>query len=159
MSDELLTSDHRELDVLFEQVFGCLDAADRDGTYKSLDLFWARLAMHIRAEHLHLFPALAKAGDPWLRAVLDRLRAEHDLFMKELASAIKQLRAPTPEWDRHGLRERLATIRSVLAEHNKVEEEDVYPEARLGDGGHISGGLREAILKELKNLPPRFKPG
>lgn len=159
MTEDLLTSDHKELDLLFDRVFECLDRADRDETYRSLDLFWARLAMHIRAEHLHLFPAIVQYGDASLRDVIEGLRADHDLFMKELAGAIKQLRAPVTEWDRDSLHERLTRVRNLLAVHNGVEEERIYPAPFLGDERHISDGLREAILKEISNMPLRFRGG
>ena len=52
---------------------------------------WARLAVHIRTEHLHLFPAIARRVNAAERAI-DRLRADHDFFMRELAQAIAILR-------------------------------------------------------------------
>ena len=70
--------------------------------FELLDLFWARLAIHIRAENLHLFPALAnapasrftgKGGLPTrdeAHNVLLQLRSDHDFFMKELAEMIKR---------------------------------------------------------------------
>ncbi len=35
-----------------------LHAGDVEASHTGLDLFWARLAVHIRAEHLQLFPAI-----------------------------------------------------------------------------------------------------
>ena len=159
MAEDLLTFDHRELDLLFDRVFECLDRSDRNETYRSLDLFWARLAMHIRAEHLHLFPAIVRYGDESLREVIEGLRADHDFFMKELAAVIKLLRAAGNEWDRDFLHERLTRVRTRLAVHNDAEEERIYPARFLGDERHIADGLREAILKELSNMPLRFRGG
>jgi hypothetical protein len=69
------------------------------------------LAVHIRAENLHLFPALANApaslftgrgplpASEEVHKVLARLRSDHDFFMKELAREIKAMReiAGSPE--------------------------------------------------------------
>lgn len=52
-----LADDHSEMDALLEEFFDALCCADVELIYQTLDFFWARLAMHIRAEHLHLFPA------------------------------------------------------------------------------------------------------
>ena len=115
--------------------------------------------MHIRAEHLHLFPAIVRYGDESLREVIEGLRADHDFFMKELAAVIKLLRAAGNEWDRDFLHERLTRVRTRLAVHNDAEEERIYPARFLGDERHIADGLREAILKELSNMPLRFRGG
>ncbi len=48
--------------------------------FEKLDIFWARLAMHIRAEHLHLFPVTLKA-----------LESKDDPDYKAAAKAIDQL--------------------------------------------------------------------
>ena len=59
---DLLISDHLELDTILGQLFSALDKGAAGEVYQNLDFFWARLAMHIRAEHLHLFPAILKAA-------------------------------------------------------------------------------------------------
>ena len=43
---------------LLKQVLTALHNKDVEASYSKLDLLWARLAVHIRAEHLHLFPAV-----------------------------------------------------------------------------------------------------
>ena len=58
---ERLAHDHAELGKLLGEVKAALDNKDVARTNASLDLFWARLAIHIRAEHLHVFPALVDA--------------------------------------------------------------------------------------------------
>lgn len=59
--NESLASDHAELDELLGELFAAFEAGEIELIYRTLDLFWARLAMHIRAEHLHLFPAILGA--------------------------------------------------------------------------------------------------
>src|SRR6185369_10665853 len=89
-----LLHDHAELGNLLNQLEAALKANDVEQTHSTLDLFWARLAMHIRAEHLHLFPAISRAasdnalppGEP--ENTIAQLREDHDFFMRELAQAI-----------------------------------------------------------------------
>src|ERR1043166_3376268 len=97
--NEILAHHHAVLDRLLHQV---LNTRDVKRGFEQLDQFWARLAMHIRAEHLHLFPAIRQAlgegqdiGAPSLseaESVIAKLRSDHDYFMRELASAIGLLR-------------------------------------------------------------------
>jgi hemerythrin-like domain-containing protein len=54
----LLAHDHSGLDELLAEFFRALAAGNVAQSFDKLDLFWARLAVHIRAEHLHLFPTL-----------------------------------------------------------------------------------------------------
>ncbi len=153
-----LEADHREIDALYADAVAALESGNAAAALERVDLFWARLAMHIRAEHLHLFPALSKS--PKTADVISRLREDHNLFMNRLADAIKLLRSacdiPTP-----ALSEPLEIVRNLkvmLADHNRVEEQTVYI-----DTGSISGteldDLAAAIDKELTNLPPRFAGG
>jgi hypothetical protein len=91
--DDQLSNDHAELGKLLGEVRDALEAGDITRSHSRLDLFWARLAMHIRAEHLHLFPAILQglkepprvnAGMPSHSEVLsaiEKLRSDHDFFM------------------------------------------------------------------------------
>ncbi len=157
---ELLESDHRELNALLEKVFAAADAADRDATFKTLDLFWARLAMHIRAEHLCLFPAIrnsANAPDEAMLQIVERLRHDHDFFMTELARAIKALRLTYHFGNEPETLVTVGTIitavRDRLADHDRIEEEVVYPSA---DGVDAGSDLAAAVKRELDNYPARF---
>lgn len=58
---EQLARDHGELDLLFAELRVAFEAGDIREIHLRLDLFWARLAVHIRAEHLQLFPAIVRA--------------------------------------------------------------------------------------------------
>src|SRR6266496_959278 len=53
-----LADDHLALDEALRQFRETLDTGDIEASHARLDLFWARLAVHIRAEHLHLFPVV-----------------------------------------------------------------------------------------------------
>jgi hypothetical protein len=53
-----LIDDHVALDRMLKELKAALARRDVIAGHAKLDLFWARLAVHIRAEHLHLFPAV-----------------------------------------------------------------------------------------------------
>src|SRR4026209_3045759 len=99
-----LAHDHTELDNLLKQLQQALADSDLEASHAKLDLFWARLAVHIRAEHLHLFPTVlgrlaSNSADPAFSPTfsdaetsIEQLRADHDFFMHALAQAIGRLR-------------------------------------------------------------------
>jgi hemerythrin superfamily protein len=159
--DELLSHDHTEIDILLTVALRKLDAGDADA-FRSLDLFWARLAMHVRAEHLHLFPAVIRISEAkklsYVPEVLERLRCDHDFFMHELAEIMKAMRSITPENERvtrNDAARRVNAIKDLLTEHNAIEEEQIY---KLGTifSEQDGGALSSSVAKELENLPPRF---
>lgn len=174
MSD-ILAQDHDEVDALFGELSNAFERGVAREVFEKLDNLWARLAIHIRAEHLHLFPALIAAtaakrdrveeGAPSaekVRVVVERLREDHDFFMRELASAVGDARESADRDDTLD-RERLTRIRDKvsavalrLAEHNRLEEREVYlwPESLLGRDE--LDALRATMRRELENLPPRF---
>ena len=164
--ESLLEDDHDSLDQLLTQLEAELDIPS-ERAFELLDLFWARLAMHIRAEHLHLFPAIAGAAQhlsgqdsqPALaevqQALLD-LRSDHDFFMKELAAMMKTARATKIDEVAIDFKTRLSAIRKRLETHNKVEEEQVYTWPALFLDEATISTLNDEVIKELKNMPPRF---
>src|SRR2546423_10245376 len=95
-----LADDHHGIDRILNQLETALKAEDVEAVDIRLDLFWARLAVHIRAEHLHLFPTVLRAlqeresADERLpspgaaQKMIAHLRDDHDFFMHELASAV-----------------------------------------------------------------------
>jgi len=172
--DQLLSEDHESLDKLLTELVAALDKRDARVAFAHLDLFWARLAMHIRGENLHLFPTILSAlhGDtakgeteiPSRTEVLEaisQLRSDHEFFMQELAGAIKVMRDRQTDVSSEtntteSVRRMIATLRKRLEAHNKLEEEMVYcwPAKLLEPEGQAT--LEVQISKELKNLPPRF---
>ena len=82
-----LSDDHHAVSEVLEQLLTALDIGDVEMSHSKLDLLWARLAVHIRAEHLHLFPAVI-ARLPEAQTIVEDLRTDHDFFMHELARAI-----------------------------------------------------------------------
>jgi hypothetical protein len=171
--ESILEADHAELDTLLERTFRAIESADCREVYLALDYFWARLAMHIRAEHLRLFPAVREIAESKAEAdggvnfddipqLLEQLRHDHDFFMTELARAIKALRLVFSfgnEADTLSIVGELThQVSQRLIAHNEVEEKRIYtlisaeflaPEA--------IGELKLSIDKELSNLPQRFR--
>ena len=170
--ESLLEDDHESLDLLLSELETELSMPDSARAFELLDLFWARLAVHIRAENLHLFPALANASASLFSRkgnlptaedahnILLRLRSDHDFFMKELAKMMKTAReindAKAAGKYSKEFRKRLTVIRKRLESHNHLEEEHVYKwPALLFDEKRVVK-LSERLQHELENLPPRI---
>ncbi|HEV2861882.1 MAG TPA: hemerythrin domain-containing protein [Pyrinomonadaceae bacterium] len=172
---ELLAADHAEVDALFRDLWEEFDRGRARAVFEKLDYLWARLAVHIRAEHLHLFPKLLSAvsagdggregGQPEeeeVRGAVERLREDHDFFMHELAWAVNAARdlSARDEGNASGplrrIRQRVEAVAGRLGEHNLVEERQVYlwPESLLGEDARA--GLGREMKREIENLPPRF---
>jgi hypothetical protein len=169
----LLEDDHESLGRLLGELDLELAKSEPARALELLDLFWARLAVHIRAEHLHLFPALADVpvlvstgGDGLPSAsevndVLARLRSDHDFFMKELAQMMKIMRrlAANHTSDRaehEDLRQRLSAIATRLEAHNQVEETQAYQWPTLFLDDEELAKLHARVAYEVANLPPRL---
>jgi hypothetical protein len=173
--EHLLEDDHAKLGELLARLCSSLDRPDAEQSFAQLDLFWARLAVHIRAEHLCLFPAVlsaacqdltAEGGAQYLAEVqgmLNELRHDHDFFMNELARAVNTMREMRAADDSGMKEERLSGVRQIikaigerLDRHNKLEEEQVYrwPLALLDKAAQAQ--LGERVRRELERMPPRF---
>jgi hemerythrin superfamily protein len=158
-SGNLLSDDHADVDLLLNDVFEKLEHGTAADALKALDLFWARLAMHIRAEHLHLFPAVLKIdSETDISEILESLRRDHDFFMHELADSLKAMRLIATESESEVMRDTAARVEAIkdrLVKHNALEEERIYPlQHRLPASEREQ--LARSIAKELSNLPPRF---
>jgi hypothetical protein len=60
---DFLAGDHAEVDALFGGLSPAFASGGAREVFEKLDYLWARLAVHIRAEHLHLFPGMLAAFD------------------------------------------------------------------------------------------------
>jgi hemerythrin-like domain-containing protein len=154
-----LSDDHHAVSEVLEQLLTALSNKDVETSYSLLDLLWARLAVHIRAEHLHLFPAVTNRLSE-AQAIVEDLRADHDFFMHELARAIGILRELTnTAGDEANLDAVCATVRTVekrLATHNEIEENQIYRWASTILTQPEQLELLTQINTELENHPPRF---
>ena len=57
----VLADDHSEIDTLMGDLLSALEEGNKSKAFARLNLLWARLAVHIRAEHLCLFPSILEA--------------------------------------------------------------------------------------------------
>lgn len=143
----LLARDHRDIDTLSGETFSALARSDAAAAHFAMDRAWMRLAVHIRAEHKALFPAIL-ADHPELADLIQALRADHDFFMETLARLLGQLRAPHA--DLAAIATAFAEVDERLQTHNRIEEAEVYPLA----GGDPA--LDERLSAELAFLPERY---
>jgi len=176
-ASQWLADDHAALDEGLSQLRKALDASDVAVSHARLDLFWARLAVHIRAEHLHLFPAVMNGlrdmnADhlvaPTLkqgRLAIRRLRADHDFFMHGLARAIGILRDLSKAGNEQTIVAGTSTVRDIIIEiekrlviHNELEESQIYRWAKTILNKQEQADLATLINAELANRPPRFSP-
>lgn len=140
--------DHAEVDALLQNILH----NERADFWTQLDRFWARLAVHIRAEHLHLFPAVVTTlgeGHQAARiaATIEVLRADHNFFMIEIGRVMKT---------RENAHETLRTVAERLTTHNEIEEAEIYPFIRTLLSPESQSELANNIKREIENLPPRF---
>jgi len=152
---ELLSDDHRAVAEILKQLLAALRNNDVQASYAKLDLMWARLAVHIRAEHLHLFPAIINSA-PDAESIVEQLRADHDFFMRELADAVNLLRAQP---DTTSLASILTVIEEVdnrLSTHNAIEETKIYHWANTLLPEPQQKALAAQMKAELENRPSRF---
>ena len=159
---ERLLDDHHAVSEVLKQLLTALDNKDVQTSYSKLDLLWARLAVHIRAEHLHLFPAIASRLTE-AQPMIDRLRVDHDFFMRELARAIGILRelpqriiTASNEAKLVAVADTVREIEKRLAIHNEIEENQIYrwSSTMLTEPEQLE--LLARINAELQNRPPRF---
>jgi hypothetical protein len=176
MMKNLLEKDHDNLGEMLENLSNAFENANVEEIYTKLDFFWARLAMHIRAEHLHLFPAISCASEmpeypaendfslnpKTVRDILKQLRDDHDFFMHELAAAIKMLREIREENNTDSAeklsraREKVAAVSVRLEAHNELEESEVYLWAEKLLVPSHRDQITERMKTEIEHLPPRF---
>jgi len=166
-----LISDHAATDKVLKQLQTALRSSDLETAHAKLDLFWARLAVHIRAEHLHLFPTILNRVEnhpsaPSLKkaqTVVAQLRQDHDFFMHQLALAVAIMRElltlPHQFVDPEGLnniKKIILEVEERLLKHNDLEESQVYHWATILLNSEEQATLASQISTELCNRPPRF---
>jgi len=152
---EMLEADHDEIEGLHSEIDKALALRKPELVLEKVDLFWARLAMHIRAEHLRLFPALLRKNELKFEKLIELLREDHNVFMHELAGVMKTLRGVSNE-PAETVREKIMAVAIRLERHNEIEEKRIYPLVdNLFDEDEIKQ-ISAGVKKELENLPPRF---
>ena len=152
-----LLDDHHAVGKVLNQLLVSLNNKDVVASHSKLDLFWARLAVHIRAEHLHLFPAVMSRL-PEAQSIVETLRADHDFFMHELARAIGVLRELPAgrEAELAAVGDVVREVEKRLATHNEIEENQIYRWAGEILTKPEQTDLATRINAELENRPSRF---
>jgi len=168
----LMEDDHQQLASLISTLLKELDELPRTRVFELLDLFWARLAVHIRAENRCLFPALRKSFAESVHnsghlptfdevdSTIETLRSDHNFFMDQLAKAVLMLRESQSQNLQSNAsadaRRIVAAVSQRLREHDRLEEEHVYKwtDAILTEVELTT--LSIALRHELENMPPRF---
>ncbi len=169
----VLEADHESLDHVLAELDAEFATQHVAHALELLDLFWALLAVHIRAENLHLFPALTNASPSLFTGknglptaeeaqhLLLHLRTDHEFFMKDLATRVKTMREIVGSQAVHleeikEVRRGLDTVRKRLLMHNRMEEKQVYTWPVLLFDELTVARLCEGLQNELNNLPGRF---
>ena len=173
LASQQLSDDHQAVSNVLKQLLTLLNNKDVAASHSKLDLLWARLAVHIRAEHLHLFPTVlnrltgstADAAAPELseaQSIVENLRADHDFFMRELARTIGVLRE-LPKQTSASDEAKFAAVGDVVREienrlvtHNEIEENQIYHWANTILTKPEQTDLATRINAELENRPSRF---
>ena len=170
----MLTYDHSEIDTLAGDLLVALEEGDKLKVFARLDLLWARLAVHIRAEHLCLFPSILEAnfsdtgsGPTYQEAqgVIDQLRLDHEFFMRELGTSVNGMRKQQDASNDDAVRKQFRKVRRSiseiqirLAKHNQLEENHVYKWVNVLLDEAEQSVLVARIRSEIENIPPRFSP-
>jgi|ERR1051326_1263875 hypothetical protein len=176
MATQILEDDHAKLAELLKRLQQELGEENSASALPLLDRFWALLAIHIRAEHLWLFPAILNAnrqsfghhGVPAYERVgllIGQLRSDHNFFMDELGRAAKTCRqiiakSTTEQGPAEKLQSILSVVNAValrLELHNSLEEEQVYRWPNLILSPREQDDLSTGMKRELENLPARFR--
>jgi len=154
-AQQRLSDDHQAVGEVLMQLRTALKTKDVELSYSKLDLLWARLAVHIRAEHLHLFPAVTTRFTE-AQEVVEKLRADHDFFMTELARAVNTLRESPDEASLNSVLDVVLEVEKRLAKHNEIEENQIYRLASSMLTEPEQAELATRINVELKHRPSRF---
>lgn len=161
-TQQRLSDDHNAVGEVLKQLLTALDNKDLPTSYARLDLLWARLAVHIRAEHLHLFPAIESRVSE-AQPVIERLRVDHDFFMRQLAGAIailrelpKSITSASDEAELVAVSDIVREIEKRLATHDEIEESQIYRWSGIILTQSEQVELLTRINAELENRPPRF---
>ncbi|MFF9481880.1 hemerythrin domain-containing protein [Streptomyces sp. NPDC014733] len=145
-----LTTDHREVDELFDQFAAAPSGSER--RRELADTLTIELVRHSVAEEEHLYPAVrehVEGGD----ALADKEIADH-ARVEELLKALEG-KAPDDE----GFDRLVATLRTEDTAHVRDEEDNLF--VRLQDATHpyILESLGEKVREAKKTAPTRPHPG
>ena len=120
--DEVLATEHDLTLAVFDKML----ATDATQTWKRSMLLMQLTHMldkHAHEEEMVVYPALRDAN---LATEADALNGEHG-YMKTFLYELGQMEADHPQW-----LEKIREFRALVAEHAKMEEEQVFPAFKRG---------------------------
>jgi len=167
LTASVLAHDHSEIDTLTGGLLAALEEGDKLKVFARLDLLWARLAVHIRAEHLCLFPSILEAdftirseGPQYQegQSAIDQLRLDHEFFMRELGATVNIMRQENAPDQLREVRRSVVVIHSRLTKHNELEENHIYKWVNVLFDEPERLALAARVKRELENIPPWFSP-
>ena len=115
--DEILAAEHQEALALFDRLL----ETDESQTFKRKMLFMKlchALDKHSHAEEMVVYPALRGDDDA---ADADHLENEHG-YIKTFIFELDKMGPDSPDW-----LQKVGDFRQLVAEHAKMEEEQVFP--------------------------------
>ena len=120
--DEVLATEHDMTLALFDKML----ATDPSQTFKRTMM--VKQLTHALDKHAHqeenvVYPALREAGQ---KVEADQLNGEHG-YVKTYLYDLNRMAADDPSWI-----ETVREFRGLIAEHAKMEEEEVYPSLKKG---------------------------
>jgi hemerythrin superfamily protein len=136
--DEALAAEHR----LTLAVFDKLEATDNDQTMARTHLLHHlkhMLTKHAAEEENAVYPALREADDAH---DADALNAEHG-YVKTFLYELENMAKDSPSW-----LARLRDFRTMLEEHIRMEEDEVFPRLKAGMTQEQNAKLTAAVNKE-----------
>jgi hemerythrin superfamily protein len=120
--DEILTAEHDEALALFDKML----ATDQAQTFKRKMLFMKlchALDKHAHAEEMVVYPALREDDDT---VDADHLEGEHG-YIKTFIYELNEMGTDASNW-----LEKVREFRALVAEHARMEEEQVFPKFKRG---------------------------
>jgi len=149
---EVLDRCHRETLEVLETLSGLLlhlesgtvDPIARELARRIVHHFGSVSRLHHEDEERHVFPVLARSGDPVVVDAVLRLQQDHDWLEEDWMELSPQLDAVAcghPWYDLDALREAVAVFTALSQDHIALEESLIYPEARA----RVQGGERRAM--------------
>src|SRR3954471_10039231 len=145
---DILTTDHREVTGLIQQIRSAGDAATRRDL---ADTMISELVRHAVAEEMYVYPAM-KEHLPDGEAAVEHDIAEH----KELERTMKELEAVEPSDPRFD--SLLTELETTLADHVADEESDQFPKLRAGIPRDELVQLAHKVQTAKKLAPTRPHP-
>ncbi|MFH8573996.1 hemerythrin domain-containing protein [Streptomyces sp. NPDC017993] len=144
-----LTSDHREVDELFEQLDNAMPGSER--RKQLADALTIELVRHSVAEEQHLYPAVREhldGGD----AIADREVADH-ARVENLLKDLEERDADDTDFDRL-----VRELRTEVTAHVADEEHNLFPQLREGVHSYLLESLGEKVREAKKTAPTRPHP-